>query len=651
MSLAQRRLAAIMFTDIVGYTSLSQSDEALALDLLEEHQTLVRPFFPKHNGREIKTMGDAFLVEFASALEAVNCSVEIQQALRNLNFNRPSERKIILRIGIHVGDVVHSRDDVYGDAVNVASRIESLAEDGGVCLTRQVYDHVHNKFKLPLLSLGPKLLKNVSAPVEVYKMVMPWQGEKILGSTRFDRRRIAVLPFANISRDSTDEYFADGMTEELIATMSRLQGLRVIARTSVMGYKAGQKKINEVARELDVGTVLEGSVRKSGDKVRITVQLIDSSSSEHLWAESYDRELKDVLAIQTEIAKMVAEELKIHLLSQERAAIEKRQTVNPEAYTLYLKGRFYWNERTEENVNKAVKCFQQAVNIDPDFALAYSGLADSYNTLADYEWMAPSQAGVLAKKFSTSALKIDQSLAEAHASLGFTLMNHFWNFVGAEAEFKMATELRPSYAPAYHWYALLLFYLRRFEDARSQEERAIDIDPYSRAVNSGLSLYLAILGKTDEAMDRFHQVIKLNPEFATVHAWKSMVHAWLSEYDSAIEDAKRAVQIDDTPFHKSVLGWVYAVAGKKAEAQCILDGLELEAGDDKYVSPIWIAAAEFALGNTNEAFARLHKALVERDPDLLYFGSLPWFEEYRSDPRWEQIDAKMGISRSASESS
>jgi len=631
-----------MFTDIVGYTSLSQSDEALALDLLEEHRTLVRPFFQKHNGREIKTMGDAFLVEFASALEAVNCAVEIQQALRDLNFNRLSERKIVLRVGIHVGDVVDSKDDVYGDAVNVASRIESLAEDGGVCLTRQVYDHVHNKFKLPLLSLGPRLLKNVGTPVEVYKMVMPWHGEKIPGSTRFDRRRIAVLPFANISRDTTDEYFADGMTEELIATMSRLQGLKVIARTSVMGYKTGQKKINEVANELAVGTVLEGSVRKSGDKVRITVQLIDSASSEHLWAESYDRELKDVFAIQTEIAKTVANELKIQLLSQEKAAIERRQTVNPEAYTLYLKGRFYWNERTEENMNKAVKCFQQAVNIDPEFALAYSGLADCYNTFADHEWMAPGRAGPLAKRFSTKALEIDHSLAEAHASLGFTLMNHYWDFVGAEEEFKVAIELRPSYAPAYHWYALLLFYLRRFEDACLQEEQAVDIDPYSRAVNIGLSLYLVILGKTDEAMDRLRSVIKLNPEFANVHAWKSMVHAWLSDYDSAIEDAKKALEIDNTPFHESVLGWVYAVAGKRVEAQSILDRLMVRA-DNKYVSPIWVAAAEFALGRRNEAFGRLQKALTEKDPDLFYFGSLPWFKEYQSDPRWEQIDAKLGI--------
>jgi len=635
----QRRLAAIMFTDMVGYTSLSESDEALALHPLEEHRTLIRPFFLKHNGREIKTIGDAFLVEFASALEAVNCAVEIQKVLRDVNYGRPSERKMLLRIGIHLGDVIHSKDDVYGDAVNVASRIESLAEDGGVCLTRQVHDDVRSKFKLPLLSLGAKLLKNVSAPVEVYKIVMPWREEKIVASARLERRRIAVLPFANISRDPTNEYFADGMTEELIATMSRLQGLRVIARTSVMGYKDGQKKINEIARELDVGTVLEGSVRNVGDTVRITVQLIDSASSEHLWAESYDRELKDVLGIQTEIAKTVAAQPEVQLLSREKDMIENRQTVNPEAYTLYLKGRFYWNERTEE-MNNAVSCFQKAISIDPEFAHAYSGLADCYNNLADYEWMAPSQAGPLAKDLSTKALEIDQSLAEAHASLGFTLMNHFWNFADAEREFKLAIELRPSYAPAYHWYALL-FYLRRLEDARSQEELALDIDPYSRAVNTGYSLNMAILGKNEEAMDRFRQVIKLNPEFATVHAWKSMVHAWLSEYDSAIEEAEKALELEKNAFHQLVLGWVCAVAGKRVEARRILSDLMSTAGDG-YMSPVWVAPVEFAFGRRDEAFRSLQKALTQRDPDLLYFRSLPWFKEYRSDPRWEQIDARLG---------
>src|SRR5439155_3793392 len=236
---------------------------------------------------------------------------------------------------------------------NIASRIQSLAEDGGVCVTRQVYDQVQNKFELALTSIGITSLKNLNTPLEVYKMVMPWD-EIILSSTQVDRKRIAVLPLTNISPDPTDAYFADGMTEELISTMSRIGGLKVIARTSVAGYKGSSKKVSEIGKELEVGTVLEGSVRKVGNRLRISVQLIDSKTSEHLWTESYDRELKDVFAIQSDISKTVADALMVQLLSREKALIARKQTVDSDAYVLYLKGRVHWNERTKEDVYKAL---------------------------------------------------------------------------------------------------------------------------------------------------------------------------------------------------------------------------------------------------------------------------------------------------------
>jgi adenylate cyclase len=247
----ERRLAAIMFTDMVGYTALGQRDEPLSLALAAEAKKLLRPIFQRHNGREVKTMGDGFLVEFASVLDAVKCAYDVQRATREFNISLPSEKKIRLRVGVHLGDVVDSQGDISGDAVNVASRIEPLAEDGGVCLTRQVYDHVQNKFELPLASIGSKSLKNVSAPLEVYKMVMPWNDERATPSAQPDKRRIAVLPLANISPDSKDEYFADGMTEELISTISNMSELSVISRTSVMSYKGTKKKIREIGQELE----------------------------------------------------------------------------------------------------------------------------------------------------------------------------------------------------------------------------------------------------------------------------------------------------------------------------------------------------------------------------------------------------------------
>ncbi len=288
MSQGERKLAAIMFTDMTGYTVLGQRNESLSLALLEEQRKLIRPILTRHNGREVKTIGDAFLVEFPSGLDGVRCAYDIQRAVREFNISLRQENRVHLRVGIHLGDVVEYQGDISGDAVNVASRIESLADDGGVCLTRQVYDQVNNKFELRLESLGLQQLKNVNVPIEIFKMIMPWTttGYSETATKVFDKRRIAVLPFANISPDPENEYFADGMTEELISTMSRIGGLKVIARTSVMGYKGGQKKIAEIAKELEVGSVLEGSVRKAGDKLRITVQLIDSASSDHVWAES-----------------------------------------------------------------------------------------------------------------------------------------------------------------------------------------------------------------------------------------------------------------------------------------------------------------------------------------------------------------------------
>ena len=642
----RRRLAAIMFTDMVGYTALGQRNESLSLALVEEQRKLIRPILSRHSGKEIKTMGDAFLVEFPSALDAVRCAYDIQRATREFNISLADEKRIHLRVGVHLGDVLESLGDISGDAVNVASRIEPLAEDGGVCITRQVYDHVLNKFELSLISLGPKALRNVSALVEVYKMVMPWEEERVAPRPILDKRRIAVLPFTNISPDPADEYFADGMTEELISTMSRISGMKVIARTSIMGYKGGHKKVDEVARELGVGTVLEGSVRKAGNRIRITAQLIDCETSEHMWVESYDRELEDVFAVQSDISKTVAEALKVQLLSREMLVIDKRHTANPEAYTLYLKGRFYWNERTQQSVNKALKCFEKATGIDPGFALAYSGLADCYNLLAGFDWMAPDRAYPLAKSFSTKALEIDESLAEAHASLAVTLRNQLWDFRSAERELRRAIELRPSYAPAYHWLAGVVGSLGRIEEALACEKTGVEIDPYSPIVNTGFGYWLSVAGKTDDAMKQYTRTIEFDPDYILARVQKSEVHVNLSEYDAAVEEARKAVDIERTSPTELNLAWAYAAAGRRDEAQDILDNVKSRAAKE-HVCPVAIACVELALGRTLEGFDSLEKALEERDDCLLDLLSEPWFRQYRSDPKWKQIYAKMGLPQSS----
>jgi adenylate cyclase len=644
MSQGERRLAAIMFTDMVGYTSLAQRNEALSLALVEEQRKLVRLILARHNGREVKTIGDAFMVEFASALDAVRCAYDIQRAIREFNVAMPEERRLVLRIGVHLGDVVASDGDISGDAVNIASRIEAMAEPGGVCLTRQVYDQVRNRFELPLSSLGETKPKNVATPIEVFRVILPWTAQPETQRGAPDKKRIAVLPFTNISPDPADEYFADGMTEEVIATMSRISGLKVIARTSVMGYKGGQKKISDVARELDVGSVLEGSVRKVGDRARVTVQLIDSQTSEHLWAESYDRDLKDVLAIQSDISKTVAEALRVKLLDQERSVIESKRTVNSAAYTLYLKGRFYWNERTKDNVLKAIRYFEESVKVDPRSAPPYSGLADCYTILTNYGWMTPAFAAPKAREYAAKAVELDDTLAEAHASLGNTLIEHSWEFVDGEKELRRSVELRPNYAQAYHWLALISIYFRRPEDSLSYQKKALEIDPHSRIVDMGMAVVRASRGEYKEAMERLRRLTEEYPESSTIKFWKSYVHLCLGEADLAVQEAEKALELEKSTFLTLNLAWIRAETGDKTRAREILDEV-LKGSFEDYVRPSEIAEVLLALGETEEAFKWLEKAVAERDSALLMIASEPWYQKYARLPGWKEIDDKIGLPR------
>jgi TolB-like protein/Flp pilus assembly protein TadD len=632
-----------MFTDVVGYTSISEKDENTALRILAEHRNLLTGIFPRYKGVIVKTIGDAFLVEFASAVEAVNCALEIQNKMRKFNEGRGQNETVTIRIAIHVGDIVHSAGDILGDAVNVAARVEPLAEPGGICVTRQVVDQVRGKVQCQLVSLGTRVLKNIQNPVELYKVVPSSTAN--FEKEALDPRRVAVLPLANMSPDPNDRYFAEGMTDELISTISRIGELSVISRTSVMRYKDTTLSIAQIAQELAAGSIIEGSIRKAGNRVRITAQLIQAESDKHVWSQSYDRDLTDVFAIQGDIAGQVAEALKVQLLSKEKQSIEKKATTSPEAYTLYLKGRYYWNERTEAGVKKAANYFEEALKIDPRFAIAYSGLADSYSIMADYSWMDPVEAGLLAKRYATRALEIDDTLAEAHASLGLILLNHSWDFGSAERELKRAIELRPNYPAAYHWYGILLGFLGKRKDAHEMLKRARDLDPFSRVLNMAIGANLYYLREYDQSVVQLDKVIEENPDLAAVHFWKSLVYTQAHKFEDAIEEAKKAVELDNGSANmKMSLAAIYARAGDKESGTRVMN----EALTDKkgYVSPASIAMVKFWLGQKDEAFHLFNKAVEIHDNTLLYIRGAPSFEEYQSDPRWSEIERKMGLPKS-----
>src|SRR6202030_2866470 len=471
----ERKLAAIMFTDMVGYSALAQRDDKVALELLEEHRRLLREIFPRFYGTEIKTIGDAFLIEFHSALEAAQCAIEIQRTLAKRNHDVTADRRIELKIGLHIGDVVHRGGDVYGDGVNIASRIEPLAGAGGICVSMDVERQIRNALEARFEKLAPTELKNISVPMDLFRIVLPWeQKSEVRGqkkevrkravaptSRRFaligglvllaaigvgwwwttqprrsptspavpstanaaDQKSIAVLPFVNMSADKNDEYLSDGMTEELINVLSKVPGLRVPGRTSCFAFKGKNEEdiFRKVGDQLHVGTVLEGSVRKAGDKLRVTAQLINVGDGYHLWSKDYDGDVKDILNFQSNVAEQVVQALQVKLGGEGTRVLAKKPTENPEAHRLYLLGRYEFAKYTQTGWNNAIHYYEQALRIDPEFALAYCGLADNYAYMGSVV-MPEKEAIAKEKEFAQKALELDPKLAEAHMSLAVTLV-------------------------------------------------------------------------------------------------------------------------------------------------------------------------------------------------------------------------------------
>jgi len=637
-----RRLAAIMFTDMVGYTALGQRNEELSLALVEEQRKLVRPILARHDGREVKTIGDAFLVVFANALDAVRCAYDIQRAAREFNYSLPDDRKVHLRVGVHLGDIVESQGDISGDAVNVASRIEQLAEDGGVCLTRQVYDHVQNKFELPFASLGARTLKNVVAPMEIFRMVMPWEDTVPRSGAQPESRRIAVLPLANLSPDRTDEYFADGMTDELISMLSKIGGLRVVARTSAMRFKGEKVSVGQIRAELNVGYLVEGSVRKSNERVRISIQLVDTKTDEQLWGDSYDRDLYDVFAVQTEIAHEVARALEVKLGAGEGTETQSINTRSPEAHTLYLKGRYHWNTRAESGVNRAIKYFEEATARDPRYALAFVGLADCYSILGYYGYRRPAIAYPMAKELAEKALSLDAGLAEAHASLGETLMQYYLDWRKARLELDRALELNPSYAMAHMWRATHHIAHGRVAESLADIERAVELDPLSMIILSDAARDLFLARRYDESIEQYKRSLQVDPNFPIAHKGLAEVYVRKGMYSQAIVEIEKAIELSGrSVFILDDLGYVYASAGMRDRAEGVLKDLD-ELAKEEYVPSYGRAAIYAGLRDADKTLDWLERAFEERS-FLVYVKVDPVFDFLKTESKFIGLLNRIGL--------
>jgi len=635
MAGGERRLAAIMFTDIVGYTHLSQANETLALELLAEHRGILRPTFLAHGGTEVKTIGDAFLLEFKSALEAVLCAVEMQEKLKDRNKGILPSRRLELRIGIHVGDVVSEEGDISGDAVNVASRIEPLAEPGGICISQQVFDQIRNKTSLGIDKMGDVALKNVDIPLGVYKIDLRGKEEVQRGPSG-PRGRLAVLPFVNISPDPNDEYFADGLTEELIAKLSEVRDLKVIARTSVMSYKRKDKKVSEIAKELGVGSIIEGSVRKAGNRVRISVQLIDPRTEEHLWSSNYDSELNDIFAIQSDVASKVASSLSAGFFR----ASKPGDTTDIEAYTLYLRATQLSYETSEASMKETVALLQRAISKDPRFAGAYARLAGAWHMLAvsgyeDFEPMAKN-----AEAAATKALELAPGLAEAHSAMA-NVHSMFDRFDAALVETEAAVRINPNLSEAYMSLGMLDAIVRTPAEALLMFRRAYELDPLSPGNSEMLASTAAWTGHDGEALEVLARLREFNPKNAKVYL--SFADYYMEKKN--FSEAQRMVDTarDVSPGEPSVVvsqSLLFALSGRRKEAEGLLG--EILANENESFRLIGSLFVQAALGNMDEAFtALMRQAETHSWPSFIRVD--PLYDQMRKDPRFPEFCRRVGI--------
>ena len=629
-----------MFTDMVDYTSISEKNEELALTLLEDHRQLLRPVFSRHAGREVKTVGDGFLVEFPSALEAVRCALEIQQLMYRRNQSVTSEKKILLRVAVHLGDVEHRDGDVYGDAVNIASRIQSLTDPGGICITQQVYDHVRKNEEFRMVALGQNRLKNVQTPTEVYRVLPASERGEPTKTDALEPRRVAALPLAIISSDQQDEYFADGLTEEIINTLSSIPGLKVIARTSVMKYKEASKSVGEIGRELKVGTILEGSVRKAGGRLRITIQLIDVGSESPIWSQKYDRELEDVFKIQTDIAERVAEALKVQLLTENRNLIQQKAPEDIGAYVLYLRGRYHWSRRNKEDLEKAIAYFGEAIEKDPNYALAHAGMADCYTLMGRHLYLPAKEAFSKARDFANRALELNNDLAEAHTSLAAVLFIYDWEWDAAEDQFKRAIQLNPNYATAHYWHSVLLQTTGRLQESVTAAEKAQVLDPLSPVIGMGVVQAYFFSGQYDKAVEECHRYLDMDPSFVVARDFLVHLHVQNGLFEEAAEEAKRLLDVSERKSEAMAhLAYVYAASGKTEEAKKLFEASVADA-EFGYSNPTIFIIVCSILGDLDNAYRWAEKA---RESGRIALHSLrfsPDLQRFRTDPRYSLLLAK-----------
>ncbi len=641
-----RQLAAVMFADMTGYTALMQEDEQKATLLRNRQRQVLDGCIPSNRGIIIQYFGDGTLSVFNSSVDAVKAAIAIQ-------FELQKEPKVSLRIGIHSGDVAYDNENVYGDSVNLASRIEALAVPGSILVSEKIFDEIKNQPDIKATSLGRFKLKNVKHQVEVYAianegLIIPTPVQ--IGVKAGSEKSIAVLPFVNMSADPENEYFSDGISEEILNALTRVEGLQVIARSSSFSFKGKNEDIRQIGSKLGVATVLSGSVRRSGKRMRVTAQLVNTSDGYHVWSEVYDSDVEDVFDVQDEISLKILNRLKENFSSPgQKEQVVKQSTENIEAYNLYLKGNFHRNKSNPEEMYKAIRSFEEAIRIDPGFALPYCALSYCYSFLGSSGLMSPSEAYPKAKDYTLKAIELDPNHAESHLSLATIKFYHNWDFEGAEVSLNKAQILNLNSALFNQVHGWFLIAKGDFEKAIEKMQQALLRDPLSLPLISNLADAYAFANRYDDAIDQYNKAAEMDPAFRRAYEGRGMVYLINGNLEKAIIDLNKYHSLIGNP-NKGIssLGHAYAVSGQPEKALEYIERLkEREKAEPNAVLHLDYAFIYLGLKDYDKAFEYLNKSYEERLGiaclGMIFCLRYPLIKGIRSDPRFRELTDKMGI--------
>ena len=618
----ERRLTAILAADVVGYSRLMGANEVATLQALQRHQAeLVSPEVSRHGGRIVKLTGDGALVEFSSVVSAVECAAAIQRAMPERNADVPEDRRIEYRVGINLDDVIVDGDDLFGDGVNIAARLEGVARPGGIAISQSVYEKLSNRLDLAIEDRGEQQLKNIAKPIRVFDVLVGTSKPSAAAKTppaASDKPSIAVLPFTNMSGDPEQEYFSDGITEDIITDLSKISSIFVVGRHTSFAYKEKLANLTLIATELGVRYLLEGSVRKAGNRLRITAQLIDGASGGHLWAERYDRDLTDIFAIQDEITKAIVDQLKVRLLPEEKEVLGQAPTDNVEAYNLYLKGREYFHNPTKAFLVLARQMFVRATDLDPGFARAYAGIANCDARLVGWYGVGIPLEEILA--MAGKALELDPRLAEAEAARGEALRvaGRYDEAIGA---FEQALALDPNSFEANLAYARLSRGVGNLERSVELFVRALEVQPTDYQAPLLVQSILGALGRKEEArkyaqlgLARAEEALRLHPEGSRPAQLAAPAAALMGDRSEAIRWIERALWIDPEDAQAQYnVACAWSLLGEIERSLDVLDEWSKRGG---VLAKNWLEQdPDLAPIRSNPRYPKLLARMAERHPE------------------------------------